>query len=221
MRTLYHSWLDASSRKARLHLAEKGLSVTLCFEKTWQRRPDFFRLNPAGEVPVLDDDGTIVSGGSVITEYLEETYTEKKLLPDTLNMRLEVRRLNDWMDRKFQSEVTAFLVEERVTKQYTRTGHPNGETIRAGRVNLKSHMGYLGFLLDQRHWIAGDLMTTADIAVAAHISCLDYIDEIDWAQFETIKAWYQRFKSRPSMREILNYRVAELEPPAHYDDLDF
>jgi len=53
MRILYHVTLSPFSRKVRLVLAEKGLEFTLKIEKTWERRPEFLALNPAGEVPVL------------------------------------------------------------------------------------------------------------------------------------------------------------------------
>ena len=53
MRMLYHLWLSPGSRKVRLALAEKGLEFSMKVEKTWERRPEFLALNPAGEVPVL------------------------------------------------------------------------------------------------------------------------------------------------------------------------
>ena len=53
MRTLYHLALDPGSRKIRILLKEKGLEVDLKTENIWERREDFLRLNPAGEVPVL------------------------------------------------------------------------------------------------------------------------------------------------------------------------
>ena len=62
MRVLYHHWLSASSRKVRIVLAEKGLDFALRLEKTWERRPGFLKLNPAGEVPVLvEEDGAALA----------------------------------------------------------------------------------------------------------------------------------------------------------------
>ena len=71
MRSLYHLPLDPGSRKVRILLKEKGLECELKSEKTWERRQDFLRLNPAGEVPVLiEAEGTVVTGAMVIAEYL-------------------------------------------------------------------------------------------------------------------------------------------------------
>ena len=67
--------LSPFSRKVRIVLAEKNLEFTLKFEKTWERRPEFLALNPAGEVPVLiEPDGTVIAGTEAIVEYLDEVY---------------------------------------------------------------------------------------------------------------------------------------------------
>ena len=50
MRVLYHLTLSPFARKVRIALAEKSLDFTLKLEKTWERRPEFLALNPAGEI---------------------------------------------------------------------------------------------------------------------------------------------------------------------------
>src|ERR1700739_2650756 len=80
MRLLYHLWLSPTSRKIRVVLQEKGLDFTMKVEKTWERRPEFLALNPAGEVPVLiEPDGTVLAEAAAIAEFLDETYREKLL----------------------------------------------------------------------------------------------------------------------------------------------
>jgi glutathione S-transferase len=53
MLTLYHSPLMPTCRKVRLMLREKNVPHELKTELFWMRRIEFFKLNPAGEVPVL------------------------------------------------------------------------------------------------------------------------------------------------------------------------
>ena len=53
MRVLHHYQLSASSRFIRLLLAERGLVFLPKLEIPWERKEDFLRLNPAGDVPVL------------------------------------------------------------------------------------------------------------------------------------------------------------------------
>jgi monofunctional biosynthetic peptidoglycan transglycosylase len=92
----------------------------------------------------------------------------------------EVRRLVHWFDDKFHHEVTKNLVYERVNKKVMRAGYPDGKAVKAGATAIKYHLRYMEWLLDHRRWLAGDRMTMADFAAAAHISCLDYISDVDW-----------------------------------------
>ena len=64
-------------------------------------------------------------------------------------------------------------------------------------------------------------MTLADIAAAAHISCIDYISDFDWNRHASIKDWYAILKSRPAFRSILSDHIPGFPPPPHYTDLDF
>ena len=47
-------------------------------------------------------------------------------------IRAEVRRLVAWFDKKFDSEVTRNLVDEKIMKRFLGLGEPNGQAIRAG-----------------------------------------------------------------------------------------
>lgn len=203
-------------------LAEKGVEFTLQVERVWERRPEFLALNPAGLVPVLvEEDGSVIAESSAICEYLEELHPEPGLLGDSPAARAEVRRLVGWFDLKFNNEVTAGLVAEKVMKRFLGLGQPDTSAIRAGRHNISYHLDYIAFLTERRKWLAGDDFSLADISAAAHLSCLDYLSEVPWENYPLAKDWYARIKSRPSFRPLLGDRIAGLEPPKHYADLDF
>src|SRR5690606_15111218 len=79
-RVLYQLWLSPFCRKVRLSLAEKKLDFELKVEKVWERRRDFLKMNPSGEVPVLvDEDGSVICDSQTIVQYLDDKYPEKKL----------------------------------------------------------------------------------------------------------------------------------------------
>ncbi|RED18473.1 FtsZ-binding protein FzlA [Pontivivens insulae] len=221
MRRLHHLPLSPFSRKVRLVLAEKKIEVELIEEKPWEKRMEFLLLNPAAQVPVLQIDGLTLSDSVAICEYLDEVYPDIALMPRTPEARAEVRRLVHWFDDKFHREVTENLLYERVTKKIKKTGYPDGSRIREGTNAIKYHLDYLDWLLDKRKWLAGDEMTLADFAAAAHLSCLDYIDDVDWTRSEHVKDWYARIKSRPAFRGILADALPGMRPPPHYADLDF
>ncbi|AZQ65758.1 glutathione S-transferase family protein [Silicimonas algicola] len=218
---LYHVPLSPFCRKVRLSLAEKRLEVELVEERYWERDPDFIRRNPAGKVPILKIDGLTLSESAAICEYLEERYPDPPLMPRNPAARHEVRRLVGWFDDKFHNEVTSKLLYERVNKKITKQGYPDSGNVKAGARAIKFHLQYLGWLLDERRWLAGPELTLADFAAAAHLSSLDYISDVDWNLNPTVRDWYAKIKSRPAFRSLLADAVPGFPPPAHYADLDF
>ncbi|MGQ0665162.1 MAG: glutathione S-transferase family protein [Pseudomonadota bacterium] len=222
MRTLYHLWLSPFCRKVRVVLKEKNLAFEMKVEKVWERRPEFLALNPAGTVPVLvEEDGTVAPESGAICEYLEEVYAERRLIGDTAQARIEVRRLVAWFDLKFAREVSDNLLEEKIMKRFLGLGEPNSAAIRAGYANIHYHLEYIGWLAERRKFLAGDQFSLADIAAAAHLSALDYLGDVPWEKYERAKDWYARIKSRPSFRPLLADHIPGAPPPKHYADLDF
>jgi glutathione S-transferase len=222
MRILYHLPLSPFSRKVRLALAEKRIPFELRVEKVWERREEFLAMNPAGTVPVLvEENGLAIADSYAICEYLDEAYPDISLFGRTLAERAEVRRLVAWFDTKFAEEVTRNLIWERHLKRALGHGNPDGGAIRQGYANLKPHLDVIGWLAETRPWLAGQHLSLADFAAAAHLSTLDYANDIDWGYSEAAKEWYARVKSRPAFRPLLADRISGMAPPAHYADLDF
>lgn len=221
MNRLYHFPLSPFCRKVRLVLAEKKIEVELIEERYWERGQEFMRRNPAGKVPVMRLRGRTMSESQAICEFIEEIYPEPPLMPKKPEERYEVRRLVGWFDDKFHHEVTSKLLYERVNKKVMGQGYPESANVKAGAKAIKHHLDYMGWLLDQRRWLAGDTMTLADFAAAAHISCLDYISDVDWNRNAVVKDWYAKIKSRPAFRAILADQLPGFPQPSHYADLDF
>ena len=224
-RTLHHFPLDPASRQVRLALAEKKLVYEEVIERYYEGRPEFKALNPSGLTPVLveerDGDRIVICEARAILEHLEETEPEPALLPRDASRRAEARRLMQWFDRKFDFEVNAFLIHEKMEKRLLRLGAPDYAAMRQGRDGLKAHMQYLETLTEERNWLAGGRITLADIAGAAHLSIIDYLGDVPWGDFPATKTWYMKIKSRPSFRPLLGDRQPGLAPAAHYADLDF
>lgn len=225
MLILHHWPLDPGSRQARLALAEKSCAFELRHEKFWEGSDDFLSLNPAGLPPVLVDrsgrDEVVVATAPAILEYLEETRPEPKLLPGDAAQRAEIRRLIAWFDRKFDAEVNAYLLHEKMEKRMQGLGAPDMGAIRAGRAFVRDHLDYISGLLDTREGLAGPRFTLADLAAAAHLSCIDYLGDAPWDDFPAARAWYERIKCRPSFRGLLEDRLPGMPPASWYADLDF
>ena len=94
---------------------------------------------------------------------------------------METRRLVAWFDSKFAREVTDLLWREKLVKRWKRQGFPRSEALRDGSRNIRTHLAYIAGLYQARKWLAGDALTMADIAAAAHLSVLDYMGDVPWA----------------------------------------
>ncbi|HEU5016963.1 MAG TPA: glutathione S-transferase family protein [Pseudolabrys sp.] len=229
MLTVFHHPLCPHSRYVRLILGEYGIESRLVEERFWERREEFLLLNPAGETPVAVAEGVpAVPGAAIIAEFVEETSGKQgdgALLPAHPNDRVEVRRLASWFNDKFHAEVSGPLVAERVFKRFMTQaqggGSPDTGALRAARHNIRYHLAYVGWLARTRDWLAGERLSLADLAAAAHLSACDYLGEVPWSEDEAAKHWYARVKSRPAFRSILADTLAGLPPPASYADLDF
>jgi glutathione S-transferase len=230
MITLYHHPFCPHSRFVRLALGEFGLEAELVMEQAWERRRDFLLLNPAGATPVLVGAGApSLPGADVIAEFLDETrgaeLGERRLMPEDALGRAEVRRLMNWFNVKFFNEASNWLVAEKITKRFMPAnlggGAPDMEAIRAARVNVRYHLHYIGHLIGTRNWLAGDRLSFADLAAAAHLSSIDYLGDVPWVENETAKNWYARMKSRPSFRPLLADRMRGMTPVEAYANLDF
>ncbi len=222
MRTLYHLWLSPFCRKVRLVLLEKEIDFELKAENVWERREEFLALNPACEVPVLvEPEGVALCGSDPISEYLDEIHPEPALLGQHPRQRAEVRRLVAWFDGKFNREVTENLVGEKMMKRFLGLGEPDSGAIRAGYENIHTHLDYIAYLIERRTWLAGDRLSLADVAAAAHLSAVDYLGDVPWEAHQGAKDWYARVKSRPSFRSLLEDAIPGAPPARHYANLDF
>jgi glutathione S-transferase len=230
MPQLYHHPLCPHSRFIRLALGEYGVEAELIEERVHERRREFMMLDPSGQTPVLvEDSGLVIPGAGPIAEWLDETLGDRlgdhRLLPVSPVERVEVRRLMAWFNEKFFDEVSNWLVTEKVYKRFTATeiggGAPDMDVLRAARANVRYHLRYNSYLESTRRWLAGEKMTYADLAAAAHLSCVDFLGDAPWDEEEPAKLWYQRLKSRPSFRPLLADRVPGVATNPNYAAVDF
>ena len=220
---LYQFPLCPFSRKVRLVMGEKGVPYELVRESPWARRDEFLDMNPAGQTPVLADPATatILIGSQPIAEYFEETIEKAPLVTGNAAQRAEVRRLVMWFDEVLYREVVGPLMRERMEKRLVHRASPDASALRDAMRQANTHLDYIDYLLDHRRWLAGPLLSLADLAAAAQLSVADYLGGLDWRGHESTRQWYAGLKSRPSFRPLLSERMEVIGPPAHYDKPDF
>jgi glutathione S-transferase len=203
-------------------LAEKKLDFSIEVTRFWDRNGPLLELNPFGRLPVLIDlNGSIISGTYAITEYLEDAYDNIRVLPVDIAERAEARRIFQWMQEDFSADITVPLVFEKDIKRYFPQSSPSSSAIKQVKEGIAVYFKHIEGFASRRNWLAGNTLSIADIAAAAHISVLDYLGAISWAHFPVVKEWYMRIKSRPSFKRVLTDRVPSIQPISHYTNLDF
>ncbi len=213
MRRLVHLLLSPPSRFARLLIAEKRLACDpIAPDDLFSHLPVF-----------IDLDGTRCEGLWAIVDHLEGAYPEYSLAPEDARARAEALRLLDWAMGPFQDAVTKKIVFEKASQRYTgalQHRAPDMDTVRTGREALKAALAMLGAAAEKNGYLAARDCTLGDLAVAAHISALDYFGEVPWAEYPTAAEWYVKMKSRPAFRTLLADRVPGQPPVSHYAELD-
>ncbi len=214
MRRLTHLLLSPPSRFVRLLIGEKRLVCDLV-------APD----DSSAHLPIFVDlDGTTCEGVWAIVDHLEGTYSDHPMAPEDPTTRAEALRLLDWAMGSFHENVTRKIVYEKASQRFTgaparRT--PDMNVICQGRETLLSTLEMIGSNAERRGYLACKSCSIADLAIAAHLSALDYFGEVPWGDFPPAAEWYLRMKSRPSFRSLLADRVPGQPPTQHYAELDF
>ncbi|WP_426067758.1 glutathione S-transferase family protein [Gluconobacter sp. NFX36] len=92
---LYYHPLSGHAHRAHLFLSLVGLPHELTLVDLAageQRTPEFLRLNAFGEIPVLDDDGTIIADSNAILVYVARKMGPSHWLPEDLVTEAEIQR---------------------------------------------------------------------------------------------------------------------------------
>ncbi len=108
-------------------------------------------------------------------------------------------RLLDWVLLKLNDEVTRYVIEEKIVKRDKPGGTPDPGVLRVAKANLVEHMLYFNWLFATRHWVAGDSMTLADFALAAHLSCLDYLGDVHLGDLDRDPAMVRPHQVAPGL----------------------
>ncbi|BBC71095.1 glutathione S-transferase [Altererythrobacter sp. B11] len=197
----YHAEPLANSLKSMIPLKEKGLdyeSVYVDLHRFEQHSDWFVAINPEGQVPVLDHDGTIVTHTTVINEYLEDAFPDANPADGPLRPRdpagaARMRYWNKFVDEQVMNHVsmhgwhrlirvvTQSIEDDRFEELMSHVPLPDQRkkwrTARSGfseadLANAKDKIVYaLGKVdaqLAQTRWLAGDSYTLADINFYAH-----------------------------------------------------
>lgn len=149
--------------KVRLVLEERGIAHEIdasCFPS---QEESFRARSPMGRIPFLETDQGIVIESGVIAEYLEDTHSEKPLLPRDPYERARVRALVQNL------ELNVELVARRLYSAAFFGGSATEETKKEVGEQLEKGVRALKSLAKFGPFIAGAELTIADCAAVFHV----------------------------------------------------
>jgi glutathione S-transferase len=179
--TLYDAARCPYAARARIVLAEKGIEFEVVEIDLSDRPSWLYEKNPAGRVPVLEEDGWVLPESVVIMEFLEERYPEPPLLPPDAADRAAVRLLI-FRDHDFTDPYYAFR---------------RGEE--GAREELDAALGKLDAMLGERPYLGGTEFGLADIAFVPWLLRARDMLGVELDGFTALADWLARLERRPSI----------------------
>lgn len=188
---LHDVTLSGHSHRVRLMLSLLGLPhelIAVNLREGEHKSAAFLKLNPFGQVPVLEDGGTVVFDSNAILVYLARKYDASgRWLPQDAEGQAAVQA---WLS------VAAGQIAfgPAAARLVTVFGVPLNaqEAINRAHQLLKVMDGVLG----QRQYLAKDAATLADIAGYSYISAAPE-GNVDLSAYPNVRAWLARIESLP------------------------
>ena len=178
--------------------------VEVDLKRGQHREPAFLALNPAGKVPVLDDDGTIVTESTAICMHLAERHPESGLLPPAgTPERTECYRWTSFILTELDAPLWTIAKHRFALPQERRVP----AVIETASWEFRNAASVLASALDNRQYLAGAAFSVADI-LAGHT--------LLWAKSARVPlgsdfpdGYLQRLLARPA---VTRARAAANEP---------
>jgi glutathione S-transferase len=195
MLKLYSHELSGNCYKARLLLSLLELEyeiIPVNLGGGEHKSPEFLKLNPFGQVPVIIDGDAIVSDSQAILVYLARRYGGEDWLPTTSEEMSQVVRWLSVAANDIQNSIAAirkhFLLDAPID-------------LKSVQKKADCFLQLIDTYLSQRSWLECDRPTIADIA------CYPYIvlapdGKISLTEYPNLMAWSDRIKRLPGYVSI-------------------
>ncbi len=161
-----------------------------------------FTLNPWGLVPVLEDDGFLLTVSSAILKYLADK-VHSPAYPQGLRERARVNERMDWINTAAYRELGYHFVYPQILPHHARTPDvAQQSTLQWGRERAARALSVLGqHGIGDRAYVCGDEITIADY-FAAQVIHLGSLIRVSYAPFPNLQRWLQRMKALPSWKQV-------------------
>jgi glutathione S-transferase len=230
MMILHHAWRSSASRRVRLCLAEKGLDYEghhVDLERMEHHSPEYLAINPLGVIPTLIHDGKPLHESGTICEYLDESFPDPPLRPETPYERAEMRNwirhidglignliifnwrhhlqktAEQWSDEELAERLKKIPSKERQEAWLRVARKPYTEEEReAARAKLVAQLlDRMEEALKPSGWLVGKAYSIADIAAVPFVKRIDEEiapHEVTANKHPRVTDWWATIQARPA-----------------------
>ncbi len=229
MMILHHGWRSSASRRVRLCLEEKGLSYqshVVDMAKMEHHSPQYLKINPLGVIPTLIDDGRPLHESGTICEYLDETYPDPPMRPETPYERAQMRNwirhidglihnliifnwrhhlqkvASQWSDQELAEKLKNIPSKERQESWLRVARKPYTEEERGvARDRLVQLLNKMEDALQPAGWLVGRAYSIADIAAVPFVKRIEEEiapDQVNAKNHPRVSEWWANIQARPA-----------------------
>jgi glutathione S-transferase len=196
--------VSTASRPVVLFCAEANIKyepVVVDLMTGAHHKEPFISLNPSRQVPVLEDDGLVLTESSAILKYLADK-VNSPAYPKDLKARARVNEVMDWINTGYYREFGYHLVYPQVFPHHKRpTDEAHNGTVQWGKEKTEAWLKILdGHIIGKNKYVCGDQITIADYFAAEILSCGDLIGNT-YKSYPNIDRWMNTMRALPNWKK--------------------
>lgn len=200
---LYQSEFSPNSRRVRMYLAEKRVQVPCVqvdIRKGATHTPEYLKINPMGEVPVLElDNGRRIAESIAICRYFEALYPEPSLFGATPDQIGTIEMWQRRIELKWFGPLISYW--HHTSPMWTTGVKQIPEWAEQTRVAINKFLTWLDSDMSEREFIAGASFSIADIL---GLAAMDHgnliVGFMTPPELRNIARWHATVSSRASAK---------------------
>ncbi len=161
---------------------------------------DYLRLNPAGKIPAIDDDGFALFESNAIMKYLCRKY-KSDFYPDDIIAQAHIDKWLDFTAAHLANGVAKVLFNKIVAGLVGATS--DEQSMKDGYGFIERFLTVIDKQLATTPYVAGENLTIADFCLLGTIDPAEVI-EVDMKAYPHVDAWRKKLMGEDFYKKVHN-----------------